>query len=62
MYAVYIDGKFRSDPCPKSKNGMCPKCGQKLDPGYGFGGGYGLGTYNFCHKCKKFFDFVEDKG
>ena len=59
---MFIDGKFK-DPktCPKSKEGKCPKCRSSLEPGYGFAGGYGLGAYNYCKKCKKVYDFFEDK-
>lgn len=59
---VCIDGQF-NDPatCPKSKNGYCPECDNELDPSFGFAGGYGMGTYSYCHECSIVFDFVEDK-
>jgi hypothetical protein len=59
---VFVDGQFR-DPktCSKSKDRRCPKCKSVLRLGYGFAGGYGLGGYNYCEKCHKVYDFVEDK-
>jgi len=59
---TFIDGKFK-DPkkCPKSKRGKCPNCRASLETGYGYAGGYGLGSYKYCKGCRKVYDFVEDK-
>jgi len=60
-YACFVDGKTK-DPstCPKSNRGTCPECNIKLDSGYGFAGGYGLGGYRYCPECGTIYDFCED--
>jgi hypothetical protein len=29
----------------------CPDCGGDIDIGYGFAGGGGIGTYEYCTEC-----------
>lgn len=61
MTVIFIDGKFKEpEDCPKSDHGHCPECGTPLDGGYGYAGGYGLGSYNFCPDHFGIYDFVED--
>jgi len=59
--SVFIDGQF-NDPknCPKSNDGKCPQCQIDLQSGYGFSGGYGLGTYQWCIKCYEIYDFMPE--
>ena len=69
MPGVFADGKFSDERlCPKSvvnpltEESVCGLCGSdELDAGYGIGGGYGLGCYNFCTECGTFLDFCEDR-
>lgn len=57
---VFIDGVKESGECPRSEDGMtCPVCSKRLDGGYGFAAGYGLGMYNYCED-HGYFDFLED--
>lgn len=66
---VHLTGKFL-DPneCPVSvenetgDGNCCGLCGsESLHSGYGFAGGYGLGSYLFCDECSSVLDFCEDK-
>lgn len=67
---VHITGKFlKPKECPQSienEAGDGPACGlcggESLMPGYGFAGGYGLGSYQFCEECNTVIDFSEDLG
>lgn len=67
---VCADGKFAEPKeCPQSVlepftgRYVCGLCGSdELEPGYGIGGGYGMGSYNFCGGCNNFLDFSEDAG
>lgn len=46
---------------PVSNLNCCGLCGSpNVEAGYGFGGGYGLGSYQFCFDCNNFLDFSED--
>jgi hypothetical protein len=66
---VIACGKFTQGVSPSSvfdpvqaKN-VCGLCGSdQIEMGYGLGGGYGMGSYNFCHECGNFLDFCEDTG
>lgn len=64
---VWADGKFTAEPCPVSvfdpvsECNVCGLCGSdRIESGYGLGGGYGMGSYNFCFDCNNFLDFCED--
>ncbi len=64
---VCADGKFTDKKCPSSVfdpvsgQNVCPLCGSsEIEAGYGLGGGYGMGSYNFCAECNTFLDFCED--
>lgn len=66
---VHAVGKFAKRECPRSvtdpvtDKGVCPLCGSdELEAGYGFAGGYGLGSYNCCMACYTIMDFHEDSG
>jgi hypothetical protein len=69
MPGVLCDGKFSDERiCPESvydpvnNKNVCGMCGcDDIEPGYGIGGGYGIGVYNFCMGCGTFLDFSEDK-
>ena len=50
------------DPVGEDRT-VCGLCGcDRLEPGYGFAGGYGLGAYTFCLGCNTVLDFSEDTG
>lgn len=65
---VCADGKFAATKdCPETvidpvlDKSICGLCGSdEIEPGYGLGSGYGIGTYNFCTGCNSFLDFRED--
>lgn len=64
---ICADGKFTDEACPSSfEDGVsgrqvCGLCGSdELEPGYGLGTGYGMGSYTFCCGCNTFLDFRED--
>lgn len=66
--ACHVAGKW-GDPketphsvfCDISQRNVCGLCGSdQLEPGYGFAGGFGLGSYNFCMECNEVQDFSED--
>ena len=64
---VFVDIFDSIEVCPKSNNGNCPSCGEKLYLDYGFAGRYGFGLYKYCENesCEdayKFFDFVKEEG
>ena len=62
---VHVTGKLNPRECPKSSYSgeCCGLCGfDELEPGYGFAGGYGLGSYNYCPECHAIMDFSEDMG
>lgn len=67
---VHATGKFLATAeCPRSvadpvaREPVCGICGgSDLEPGYGFAGGYGLGSYTFCLDCNTVLDFFEDSG
>ena len=67
---VRVTGKFldpKECPCSienETGDGIaCGLCGsESLQPGYGFAGGYGLGSYQFCEECNTVIDFFEDLG
>lgn len=64
---VHLTGKLNNGECPKSffngVSNVCGMCGQdELEPGYGFAGNYGLGSYNYCGECMTVLDFSEDTG
>lgn len=41
---------------------VCGFCGSDdIHPGYGFGGGGGIGGYNWCAGCERILDKSEDK-
>lgn len=41
---------------------VCGLCGSDdLQPGYGLGGGGGIGAYNWCESCQRILDKSEDK-
>lgn len=66
---MFLDGKFAHDcPCSvQDETGgtdrqVCGLCGSdEMEPGYGLGSGYGIGSYNFCFGCNTFLDFREDR-
>ena len=67
--ACFIDGQFndpktcpRSIEKPRSDKLWCskPKCKGFCEGGYGFAGGYGLGSYTICRKCSTIHDFTPD--
>jgi NMD protein affecting ribosome stability and mRNA decay len=44
-----------------SQRQVCGMCGSsELEPGYGYAGGFGLGSYQFCLDCCVVQDFSED--
>lgn len=46
---------------PVANRQVCGCCGSdELEPGYGLGTGYGMGSYAFCLGCSRFLDFHED--
>lgn len=46
----------------KTARGRCPRCGStKLENGYGYAAGYGMGKYRFCSKCGAVCDFCRSK-
>jgi len=48
---------------PVENANVCGICGSKnTQLGYRFGGGFGLGSYNFCLDCDTFLDFSPDTG
>ena len=64
---MHVTGKFAKLGSPQSvynpieEKNVCGICGgSDLDMGYGFGGGHGCGTYNYCQDCNTFLDFSED--
>lgn len=65
---VFADGKFASaKECPETiidpvtEASVCGLCGgTEIEPGYGIGGGYGMGSYDFCYECNTFLNFCED--
>jgi hypothetical protein len=66
---VHACGKFTQGESPKSvwdptsERNVCGICGgEEIESGYGLGGGYGCGSYNFCHECYAVLDFSEDTG
>lgn len=66
---VFADGAFRpAKECPHTVQDpttdrpVCGLCGSdEIEQGYGIGGGYGMGSYNFCQECYAFLDFHEDR-
>ena len=41
---------------------VCGLCGSAdLQPGYGLGGGGGIGAYNWCQNCERILDKTEDR-
>ena len=68
MPGAHAVGKFTNRECPASvhnpfnNENVCCLCGcPDLSMGYGFAGGYGLGSYNYCLGCGSILDFSEDK-
>lgn len=66
---IFADGQF-ADPndVPRSvfnhdtNKETCGLCGgTDLEPGYGIGSGYGMGSYTFCEECGAFLNFSEDR-
>lgn len=63
---ICADGKFvegSAQTCldPVSKKEVCGICGSsEIEPGYGLGSGYGIGSYVFCEECYAFLNFCED--
>lgn len=62
---VHCVGKFASgsprtfiDEEDRTRCGLCGS--DDIEPGYGLGSGYGMGSYNFCMYCNSFLDFRED--
>ena len=66
---VFMDGKFSDERmCPRticdpiSGWVVCGLCGSSdIEPGYGLGSGFGMGSYEFCCDCHAFLDFCEDR-
>lgn len=64
---VHVTGKTNKGECPATFfNGVANVCGMcgsdEIEPGYGFAGGFGLGSYNCCMDCYTIMDFSEDTG
>ena len=62
---MIADGKFATDSpmtfIGENDKTRCGLCGSDdIEPGYGIGSGYGMGSYNFCLGCNSFLDFRED--
>lgn len=65
---VHLTGQFNHPECcprsfaaPESEGQVCGLCGcAELEPGYGFAGGYGLGSYVYCTECHTVLDFHPD--
>lgn len=46
----------------KRQRNVCALCGSDdIQPGYGLGGGGGIGGYNWCNGCERILDKSEDK-
>lgn len=55
----HIAGKRTDEPVKKAEDGLCPTCGERLEPGYGFCR-HGFGTFDQCEPCVAVFNFFED--
>lgn len=66
--ASHIAGKWGdAKDCPRSafdeitQKQVCGLCGcDQVEPGYGYAGGFGLGSYLICLECYEVQDFTED--
>ena len=59
---MHIAGKTRTDQCPTANGDTCPTCGGRLELEYGFGDGYGLGSFMRCQNCLNVYNFMPDNG